>query len=107
VEKESILLFDRGIAKADTFQDFTQEEKYFITRIKVNRKYTLIKKNAVNQSEEDKLEIISDQVVNVYNKTNKRIQSDLRLIKGKNQQEELWLTNVFYLSVCLTRRGGR
>jgi len=107
VEKESILLFDRGIAKADTFQDFTQEEKYFITRINVNRKYSLIKENAINQSEEGKLEIISDQVVNLYNKTNKRIRCDLRLIKAKNQQqEELWfLTNVFYLcaqSVCMS-----
>jgi hypothetical protein len=106
VEKDSILLFDRGIAKADTFQDFTQEEKYFITRINVNRKYVLIKENAFNQSEEDKLEIISDQVVNLYNKTNKRIQCDLRLIKAKTQQEDLWfLTNVFYLSaqsVCMS-----
>jgi hypothetical protein len=106
VEKESILLFDRGIAKADTFQDFTQKQKYFITRVNVNRKYALIKENAVNQSEEDKLEIISDQIVNLYNKTHKIIQCDLRLIKAKNQQEELWfLTNVFYLSaesVCMS-----
>jgi hypothetical protein len=73
VEKESIVLFDRGIAKAETFQEFTQKEKYFITRINVNRKYALIKENAVHQSEEDKLEIISDQVVNLYNKQTKEL----------------------------------
>jgi hypothetical protein len=106
VEKDSILLFDRGIAKADTFQDFTQEEKYFITRVNVNRKYFLIKENTLDQLEDDKLTIISDQVINLYNKTNKKIKCDLRLIKAKNQQEELWfLTNVFYLSaqsVCMS-----
>jgi hypothetical protein len=105
VEKDSILLFDRGIAKADTFQEFTQEEKYFITRINVNRKYLLVKENALHQPEDDKLELISDQVINLYN-TNKRIKCDLRLIKAKSQQEELWfLTNVFYLtpqSVCMS-----
>jgi hypothetical protein len=109
VEKESILLFDRGIAKADTFQEFTQEEKYFITRINVNRKYYLIKENDVNELDEpeaDKLKLISDQIVNLYN-ARKRVQCDLRLIKAKNQQEEeLWfLTNVFYLSaqsVCMS-----
>src|ERR1700760_731499 len=83
VEKDSIVLFDRGIAKADTFQEFTQEEKYFITRVNVNRKYVLIKENSLNQTECecDKLKIISDQVINLYNAT-KRIKCDLRLIKA-------------------------
>jgi hypothetical protein len=65
----------------------------------------LVKENALHQPEDDKLELISDQVINLYN-TNKRIKCDLRLIKAKSQQEELWfLTNVFYLtpqSVCMS-----
>ena len=100
VEKDSILLFDRGISKADTFQEFTQEKKFFITRIKVDRKYVLIKENTLSQTEDDKVKIISDQVINLYSK-DKRIKCDLRLIKAKSQkeEEELWfLTNVFYLS---------
>jgi len=105
VEKDSIMLFDRGITKADTFQEFTQEEKNFITRVNVDRKYVLIKENAISQPEDDKIKIISDQVINLYNKDKRRIKCDLRLIKAKNQQEELWfLTNVFYLSadsVCM------
>ena len=105
VEKDSIMLFDRGIAKADTFQEFTKEEKNFITRVNVDRKYVLIKENAVSQPEDDKIKIISDQVINLYSKDKRRIKCDLRLIKAKNQQEELWfLTNVFYLSadsVCM------
>ena len=40
IEKEDILLFDRGISKSETFETLDKEERKFITRMKENRKYT-------------------------------------------------------------------
>lgn len=39
VEKEDILLFDRGIAKVRTFTEFDEKEYKFITRVNVGRKH--------------------------------------------------------------------
>jgi len=100
IEKEDILLFDRGISKAETFQKLDQEEKKFVTRIKQNRKYNVVKTNAIIISIDDKLEIISDEIVNLYDKKGKKINCELRLIKARNveQQELYFLTNIDYLS---------
>lgn len=100
VEKEDILLFDRGISKAETFQKLDQEEKKFVTRIKQNRKYNVVKTNAIIINIDDQLEIISDEIVNLYDKKGKKINCELRLIKAKNaaQQELYFLTNIDYLS---------
>jgi len=94
------LLFDRGISKAETFQKLDQEEKKFVTRIKQNRKYNVVKTNAIIISIDDKLEIISDEIVNLYDKKGKKINCELRLIKARNveQQELYFLTNIDYLS---------
>ena len=55
--------------------------------------------NEVLGGEESKLKIISDEVVNLYNKRHERIDCNLRLIKTKNKDNlELWfLTNITYL----------
>ena len=100
IEKEDILLFDRGISKTATFQKLIQEDKKFITRIKQNRKYNIVKTNVVVTNIDDQLEIISDEIVNLYNQKNKKINCELRLIKGmdRNQKEFYFLTNIDYLS---------
>ena len=100
IEKEDILLFDRGISKAETFQKLDQEEKRFITRIKQNRKYHVVKTNEIITNLDDQLAIISDEIVNLYDKKGKKINCELRLIKARNveQQELYFLTNIDYLS---------
>jgi hypothetical protein len=100
VTNEEILLFDRGVAKASTFMDLSKEEKYFITRVNVNRNYTLVKDNVIKESEEGKLKILSDEIINLHSKKGKKIDWELRLIKARSDKcEELWfLTNVLYLS---------
>ena len=47
VAKEDILLFDRGISKAATFQQLDKEEKKIVTRIKQNRKYEVVRRNEI------------------------------------------------------------
>ncbi|WP_341754296.1 hypothetical protein [Candidatus Tisiphia endosymbiont of Dioctria rufipes] len=51
IEKAEILLFDRGISKAQTFESFSQNEQYFVTRVNINRKYVLIQTNTVSPNE--------------------------------------------------------
>ena len=94
------MLFDRGISKAETFRKLDQEDKKFITRVKQNRKYHIIKTNEIIVNIGDKLEIISDKIINLYNKDHQKINCELRLIKALNQdkQELLFLTNINYLS---------
>ncbi|WP_341753900.1 transposase [Candidatus Tisiphia endosymbiont of Dioctria rufipes] len=110
IEKAEILLFDRGILKAQTFESFSQNEQYFVTRVNINRKYVLIQTNTVSPNEITRadsneelykdLNIISDEIVNLYDKKHKQIKCNLRLIKGISQEAgELWfLTNILYLS---------
>jgi hypothetical protein len=104
VEKEAILLFDRGIGKGDTFKELTQAKQYFITRLNVGRKYLQVKENTINtdqtNNEDDTIDILRDEVINLYNQNRTRIDCELRLVKAKNKKgEELWfLTNIFYLT---------
>lgn len=100
LEKEDIILFDRGIASANTFKNLTQEEKQFITRINVNRCYELVKTKEVILIPNSDLEIISDEIVNLYARKKKKINNNVRLIKARNKQgDELWfLTNIMHLS---------
>ncbi|OJW70666.1 MAG: hypothetical protein BGO68_06340 [Candidatus Amoebophilus sp. 36-38] len=109
VAKETILLFDRGIAKGDTFNELSESKQYFITRLNVGRKYVQVRENRDNKAqtsnedsviEDSSLTILSDEIINLYNQHGTRINCELRLFKTKNQKgEELWfLTNVAYLT---------
>jgi hypothetical protein len=108
IEKDDILLFDRGISKAETFEILDQEDKKFVTRIQQKRKYFVIKANPlIAKNEADQLEIISDEIVNLYNKNKKKIDCELRLIRAKNEagEELCFLTNIYYLGagdICET-----
>ncbi|WP_417904993.1 IS4 family transposase [Candidatus Tisiphia endosymbiont of Micropterix aruncella] len=98
IEKEDVLLFDRGVSSADSFRELDKQEKKFITRIKLNRKYHLVKRNDIVNA--GNLDITSDEIVNLYNKKHQKINCNLRLIKAKNvAKDELWfLTNILDLS---------
>ena len=100
IEKEDILLFDRGISKSETFETLDKEERKFITRMKENRKYTVVKTNLIQINQDGPLEIISDEIINLYDNEGKKISCDLRFIKAKNadQQALFFLTNIDDLS---------
>lgn len=100
VEKEDIILFDRGIQKAETFAKFDQEEKNFVTRINIDRKYVLLSKNEIKEYKDDNLEILSDENVHLFNKKGLEIRHPMRLIKAKRKEGVvLWfLSNIKDLS---------
>ncbi|KLT21793.1 transposase (IS4 family) protein [Wolbachia endosymbiont of Armadillidium vulgare str. wVulC] len=99
VEKEGILLFDRGIAKTGTFVEFDEKKYKFITRIHLKRRYDIIRKNGIAQKQQpDGSEILEDITVNLYQAKSKVAEKhDLRLIKMRNKTgNEIWfLTNLF------------
>lgn len=99
VEKEDILLFDRGIAKTGTFVEFDEKEHKFITRIHLKRRYDIIRKNGIAQKQQpDGSEILEDIIINLYQAKSKVAEKhDLRLIKMRNKTgDEIWfLTNLF------------
>lgn len=98
VEKEDILLFDRGIRKVGTFAEFDEREYKFITRTYLKRRYCVIRKNEITQKQQpDGSEILEDNIVNLYSGSRAIAKHDLRLIKIKNKAgDEIWfLTNLF------------
>ena len=97
VDKEDILLFDRGINKAGTFGDFEAKDYKFITRLTVGRRYQVITTHSI----ETPGAILEDLTVNLYAKGRKTpLPTHLRLIKLLNKEgNEIWfLTNLFDMS---------
>lgn len=100
VEKEDILLFDRGIYDSKLYEEFSRREYKFITRINVGRKHEIIKERKVSNSKDIELKILEDSMINLYaggaKKTKTSSKSGLRLIKAINKAgTELWfLTNM-------------
>lgn len=100
VSSKDVLLFDRGISKSETFKEFTEDEKLFVTRIKSNRKYVSIKNKEIEPYNDNNIKILSDEVVNLYNGKGALVKCDLRLVKASkpNGVELCFLTNIHDIS---------
>lgn len=97
LDKEDVLLFDRGICSAISYQEFKNKGIKFVTRVRNNRRYKLVKKLEFQSKFNDKnLQIQSDEIVNLYGGKGV-INCNLRLVKAINDKdEEFWfLTNLF------------
>lgn len=109
LEDEDILLFDRGITKTATYEEFTNREIKFVTRVKTNRRYVCIEQKPIvtvnddkfnntdadNIESETKIKICSDEIIRLYHKNN-ITDSHLRLIKATTKDNnDIWfLTNL-------------
>lgn len=92
LDKEDILIFDRGICKTTTYEDFSNKDIKFVTRVQTNRRYRVIKKLEIkqNQNNHSSLQIQSDEIINLYS-ANKIIKCNLRLIKTIDyKNKEIW-----------------
>lgn len=101
VEKEDVLLFDRGIQRTQTYEDFSQQGYKFVTRVKINRRYKKIRSNELIINNSDNNKYLEDVVIHLYKGVpNTIVKNDVRLIKFINQENnEIWLaTNLFHLS---------
>lgn len=98
--KNSIFVFDRGVAKREVFCNLDQQDTYFVTRLKDEFRYRIIK-----QIEDGKnrpvgsLELISDQIIQLGKPNSKQFLEDsFRLIIAFNPKTKItyfFLTNLF------------
>lgn len=100
--KNSICVFDRGLQKRRTFQEFTEKEIQFVTRGNDNIRYNVIRRNKIIKSKtSDFLEKIEDAVVNLAAKGTRFLAFEIRLIKAKNKKTDkiyIFLSNMMELS---------
>jgi hypothetical protein len=97
--KNSVFVFDRGVAKRQVFCNLNQQGTYFVTRLKDKFRYKVIKqiedgKNRLVGS----LELISDQVIQLGVPNSKKFLEDsFRLIIAINPKAKItyyFLTNI-------------
>lgn len=98
--KNSVFVFDRGVAKRQVFCNLNQQDTYFVTRLKDKFRYRII-----NQTEDGKnrsvgsLELISDQVIQLGKpNSNQYLEDHFRLLIAINPQTKItyyFLTNLF------------
>jgi putative transposase len=95
--KHSIVVCDRGYNDYDWFNSLTMKEVFFVTRIKTNAKYEVIKSNQVNS----KQSVISDEVIRFTGlKASEKCPAKLRLVTyydSKTDKQYQFLTNHFKL----------
>lgn len=98
---QDIFVFDRGLCSRKTFAEFSDENKLFITRLKSNVRYNILKENLISPVFTNTLEITSDSSVQLYAKYQKVCKTPFRLISArslKNGQELIFITNINDLS---------
>jgi hypothetical protein len=99
--KNSVFVFDRGVAKREVFCNLDHQDTYFVTRLKDKFRYRIIKEieDGKNRSI-GSLELISDQVIQLGKPNSKQFLEDsFRLIIAINPKTKTtyyFLTNLFY-----------
>lgn len=94
--KNEILLFDRWVQKRETFSKLIDKNIDFVSRLKENAKYKVIRQNKkVKWRKAWKLTLESDEIVKLYWKWWKILDKEIRLIKAKKWEETyLFITNM-------------
>lgn len=102
IKKDTIALFDRGIQARDTYDEFTDKNIGFITRINENHKFEQVKENAIQTPVlHENLVIVEDSTRRLFNRNKKLTKHSFRFIKAKNKktnEDICFLTNLNYLT---------
>jgi hypothetical protein len=94
---DTVFVFDRGVKSRKAYEDITQKERMFVTRVKEETRYEVVEElNTIKGSPIGNLFIDSDAWVYLYNGKSKKTNIPFRLIKTKNEQGKpfLFLTNM-------------
>ena len=98
--KDDIVVFDRGLQSRKTFAEFDDQSLRFVTRIKTNTLFKVIRDLPKSTGYSNSIEIISDQLVYLYKDKMQQVQTPFRLIQGviKANGDVIWfLTNIIEL----------
>lgn len=102
VKENTVVVFDRGLQKRETFCKFTEEEIFFVTRANKNINYEFVKtQNDVRGIKTKTLSLEKDLIVKLKYGKNGITEKSFRLILSKSLQtkdEILFLTNITNLS---------
>jgi hypothetical protein len=94
---DTVFVFDRGVQSRKAYEDITDKQWMFVTRVKDNTRYKAVEElNTVKGSQIGNLFIESDEMVILYNGDNKKTATPFRLLKTKNEQGKsfLFLSNM-------------
>jgi len=98
IASNEIAVFDRGIKARKTYQEFSQQNIQFVTRINPTKNIKILQQNALPiVLETDTLTIVSDEIVHLYYAKKMKLKEPIRLIKAlsKSTNEMLYfLTNI-------------
>ncbi len=94
-ESGTIVVFDRGYTDYDWYADLTEQAVFFVTRLKDNANYGVIKQRPVPEGSP----IVSDQIIHLYGLLHKGRPCRFRLVEINDpvQGRLQFLTNLFKL----------
>lgn len=96
-----IIVFDRGLKKRQTFEDFDKESLQFVTRADENLRYEVLEAcSNPKDSDTETFKFIQDSKVLLFGKGRKKYSTPFRLIEAIRIADEtrlLFLTNIFTL----------
>lgn len=100
---QEIIVFDLGLTCRNTFQEFSDTNKRFVTRGKQNLCYRIIRptneSKKLNQTKH--LEFLEDNLAHLYASGKKEIEQEFRVIKAKRREDGkilYFITNILELS---------
>ena len=91
--QKSTIVFDRGLKSRDSFDKFSTDNKYFITRSLPGAKHEVEEKREVGAKPDGStVTIVSDEAVYLFGKKGKKSKFSYRLITGTidDTGEEIW-----------------
>ena len=99
-KKDEILLFDRWVQKRDTYSSLIDKNIDFITRLKENARYKVIRTyKEIKWRKVWELTLDRDEIVKLYWKTSKILDKEMRLITAYNWEKKyLFITNILNLT---------
>lgn len=98
-DKDSIVVFDRGLKKRSTFVEFDHNDIHFVTRLNPTHNYEVVRENATVKGQKTQtLQLVSDQWVCLYHQDKRKVKHPFRLIRAtslENKNEQLlFVTNI-------------
>lgn len=83
---ENILVFDRGVQARATFDEFSESELIFVTRLNNYTRFETINEFEITEKETERLQLERDLEVILYDRQNKKTKEFLRLVISKEKE---------------------
>ncbi|WP_158674144.1 IS4 family transposase [Pedobacter sp. KBW01] len=81
----TVFVFDRGVSSRQAFADIDDRDWNFVTKMKTNARYHLLETRALPENlQTGDATVSSDELIELYDRYNKRLPNKFRLIKGCN-----------------------